>query len=139
MPHLPQLPAVLPSQLLERRPDIAVAERNMATSNAEIGIAQAAYFPTINLSASGSYTGNVLSNLISAPNRIWSLGPQLVGTIFDAGVHKSQTAQAVAVYDQSVANYKQTVLAAFQNVEDDLIAQRLLQEECPEGHYCSSR
>ena len=129
VPHLPQLPAVLPSQLLERRPDIAVAERNMATSNAEIGIAQAAYFPTINLSASGSYTGNVLSNLISAPNRIWSLGPQLVGTIFDAGVHKSQTAQAVAVYDQSVANYKQTVLAAFQNVEDDLIAQRLLQEE----------
>ncbi|MFZ6693219.1 efflux transporter outer membrane subunit [Undibacterium sp. SXout20W] len=129
IPHLPQLPSILPSQLLERRPDIAVAERNMAMTNAEIGIAQAAYFPTITLSASGSFTGNVLSNLISAPNRIWSLGPQLVGSIFDAGVRKSQTAQAVAVYDQSVASYRQTVLTAFQNVEDDLVAQNLLQQE----------
>ena len=129
VPHLPQLPTVLPSQLLERRPDIAVAERNMAVSNAEIGIAQAAYFPSITLAASGGYTGNAISNLISAPNRIWSLGPQLVGTIFDAGVHKSQTAQAVAVYDQSVASYKQTVLTAFQNVEDNLVAQSLLQQE----------
>ena len=129
VPHLPQLPAVLPSALLERRPDIAVAERNMAVANAQIGIAQAAYFPTINLSASGGYTGNAWSNLISAPNRLWSLGPQLAGTIFDAGVHRSQKAQAVAVYDQNVATYKQTVLAAFQNVEDDLIAQRLLAQE----------
>ncbi|MFZ6849628.1 efflux transporter outer membrane subunit [Undibacterium sp. RuRC25W] len=129
VPHLPQLPTVLPSQLLERRPDIAVAERNMAVSNAQIGIAQAAYFPTITLSASGGYTGNAWSNLISTPNRLWSLGPQLVGTLFDAGVRKSQTAQAVAVYDQSVASYKQIVLGAFQNVEDDLIAQRMLEQE----------
>ncbi|MBC3860726.1 efflux transporter outer membrane subunit [Undibacterium jejuense] len=128
-PHLPQLPSVLPSQLLERRPDIAVAERNMAVSNAQIGIAKAAYFPTISLSASGGYNGNAFSDLISAPNRIWSLGPQLVGNIFDAGATKSKTAQAVAVYDQSVASYKQTVLTAFQNVEDGLVAQSLLEQE----------
>ncbi|SCK25835.1 efflux transporter outer membrane subunit [Vogesella sp. LIG4] len=129
MPHLPQIPPGVPSTLLERRPDIAAAERAVAEANAQIGIAQAAAFPTLTLSASGGYKSSSFANWISLPNRIWSLGPQLAMTLFDAGLRKAQTAQAVASYDASVASYRQTVLAAFQSVEDNLAAQALLQQE----------
>ena len=129
LPHLPQLPAGLPSTLLERRPDIAAAERAVAQANAEIGIAKAAYFPTLNLSASGGYKSSSFADWVSLPNRIWSVGPQLALTLFDGGLRRAQTAAAVASYDASVASYRQTVLSAFQAVEDNLSAQALLDEE----------
>ena len=126
---LPDVPASLPSALLERRPDVAAAERRMAAANAQIGVAQAAFFPTLTLSASGGYQNSSLSDLISVPNRFWSLGPALALTLFDAGARSAQKAQAVAAYDQSVATYRQTVLTAFQEVEDNLAALRILAEE----------
>ncbi|MDE2231768.1 MAG: efflux transporter outer membrane subunit [Candidatus Omnitrophica bacterium] len=126
---VPFVPAGLPSQLLERRPDIASAERTVAAANASIGVAEAAYFPTLILSASGSYESSNLADLFSSPNPLWSLGPALAETIFDAGLRRSQTAQAKAVYDEDVANYRQTVLAAFGQVEDNLAALRILQQE----------
>jgi NodT family efflux transporter outer membrane factor (OMF) lipoprotein len=129
LPHLPQLPAGLPSTLLERRPDIAAAERAVAQANAEIGIAKAAFFPTLNLSASGGYKSSSFADWVSLPNRIWSVGPQLALTLFDGGLRRAQTAAAVASYDASVASYRQTVLSAFQAVEDNLSAQALLDEE----------
>ena len=129
LPHLPQLPPGLPSTLLERRPDIAAAERAVAEANAEIGIAKAAYFPTLTLSASAGYKGSSFADWVSLPNRIWSLGPQLALTLFDGGLRRAQTAAAIASYDASVASYRQTVLSAFQAVEDNLSAQSLLQEE----------
>jgi len=129
VPHLPQIPAGLPSTLLERRPDIAVAERNMAQANAQIGVATAAFFPNLTLSASGGYRGASLANWINAPNQIWSVGPQLALSLFDGGLRRAQTDQAIAVYDASVASYRQTVLAALQSVEDNLSAQSLLAQE----------
>jgi len=128
-PHLPQIPAGLPSTLLERRPDIAAAERTMAASNAQIGVAKAAFFPTLTLSASGGYSSNSFANWISLPNRIWSLGPQMALTLFDAGLRKAKSDAAIAVYDASVASYRFTVLAAFQAVEDNLAAQSMLDQE----------
>ncbi|OHX10332.1 RND transporter [Chromobacterium sphagni] len=128
-PRLPQIPAGLPSTLLERRPDIAAAERNAAAANAQIGIAKAAFFPTLTLGASGGYHSPSFADWISLPNRVWSIGPQLALTLFDAGLRKAQTDQAIASYDASVASYRQTVLAAFQGVEDNLSAQSLLQQE----------
>jgi NodT family efflux transporter outer membrane factor (OMF) lipoprotein len=128
-PHLPQIPAGLPSTLLERRPDIAAAERNVAAANAQIGVAQAAFFPTLTLSASGGYRSDSFSDWISLPNRIWSLGPQLALTLFDAGLRKAQSDAAIATYDASVATYRQTVLAAFQAVEDNLAGQAMLDQQ----------
>ena len=128
-PHLPQIPAGLPSTLLERRPDIAAAERTMAAANAQIGVAKAAFFPTLTLSASGGYSSNSFANWISLPNRIWSLGPQLALTVFDAGLRKAQTDAAIAIYDADVASYRFIVLAAFQAVEDNLAAQSMLDQE----------
>jgi NodT family efflux transporter outer membrane factor (OMF) lipoprotein len=128
-PHLPQIPAGLPSTLLERRPDIAAAERNVAAANAQIGVAQAAFFPTLTLSASGGYRSDTFSDWISLPNRIWSLGPQLALTLFDAGLRKAQSDAAIATYDASVATYRQTVLAAFQAVEDNLAGQAMLDQQ----------
>ena len=101
----------------------------MAQANAEIGIAKAAYFPTLNLSASGGYKSSSFADWVSLPNRIWSVGPQLALTLFDGGLRRAQTAAAVASYDASVASYRQTVLSAFQAVEDNLSAQALLDEE----------
>jgi len=111
---VPVLPLGLPSALLERRPDIANAERLVQAANAQIGVAKAAYFPDLTLAASGGYQSNGLANWISLPNRIWSVGPALAETLFDGGARNAATDQAIAAYDASVANYRQTVLAGFQ-------------------------
>jgi len=126
---LPRVPVAVPSTLLERRPDIGAAERRMASANADIGVAQAAYYPTLSLSASGGLTASTLARWLSLPDRIWSVGAGLAGTVFDGGLRSAAKAQAVAAYDQTVANYRQTVLTAFQEVEDNLAATRLLEEE----------
>ncbi|MDT6960685.1 efflux transporter outer membrane subunit [Cupriavidus sp. SZY C1] len=126
---LPRVPVAVPSTLLERRPDIAAAERRMASANADIGVAQAAYYPTLSLSASGGLTASTLARWLSLPDRVWSVGAGLAGTVFDGGLRSAAKAQAVAAYDQTVANYRQTVLEAFQEVEDNLAAARLLDEE----------
>ena len=126
---LPAFPVGMPSTLLERRPDIAAAERRAAAANAQIGVAKAAYFPTLSLSGSGGFSSPTLANWISAPNRAWSLGPSLAATIFDFGKRGALTDQAIASYDQTVATYRQTVLAAFQDVEDNVAALRILELE----------
>ena len=127
--NLPTIPLGIPAQLLERRPDIASAERQMEAANARIGVAQAAFFPVPVLSAGAGYQGSSLSNLLNANNFVWSLGPSLAQSIFDGGTRLAATRQAMAAYEQSVATYRQTVLTAFQNVEDNLIAISLLNEE----------
>jgi NodT family efflux transporter outer membrane factor (OMF) lipoprotein len=126
---VPAVPIGFPSELLERRPDIAAAERTVAAANALIGAAEAAYYPTLTLSASASYGSSDLSRIFSSPNPLWSLGPALAETIFDAGLRQAQSAQAKAVYDEDVAFYRQTVLTAFQQVEDNLAALRILEQE----------
>ncbi len=126
---MPAFPVGLPSTLLERRPDIAAAERRAAAANAQIGVAKAAYFPTLSLSGSGGFSSPTLANWISAPNRAWSLGPSLAATIFDFGKRGALTDQAIASYDQTVATYRQTVLEAFQDVEDNVAALRILEQE----------
>jgi NodT family efflux transporter outer membrane factor (OMF) lipoprotein len=125
----PLLPTDLPSQLLERRPDIAAAERRVQEANAQIGVARAAYFPLITLSGSGGFESAVITSLIQGPSGFWSLGGAAVETIFDAGRRRGVTQQALAAYDQNVATYRQTVLSAFQDVEDNLAALRILQDE----------
>jgi len=126
---VPSIPLGLPSEILERRPDIAAAERTVAAANALIGVAESAYFPTLTLSASGSYGSSDLSRIFSSPNPLWSVGPALAETIFDAGLRQAQTSQAKATYDADVAFYRQTVLTAFQQVEDNLAALRILEQE----------
>jgi NodT family efflux transporter outer membrane factor (OMF) lipoprotein len=126
---VPTVPAGVPSTLLERRPDIAQAERKVAAANAEIGVAVSAFFPSLTLGASDAYVGNSVSHLITAPNRIWSFGPQLALSVFDAGLRRSQVAQARAAYEASVANYRQTALAAFEQVEDQIATLRILQDQ----------
>ncbi len=125
----PAIPVALPSALLERRPDIAAAERRTTSANAQIGVAQAAFFPSLSLSATGGYQSSVIGSLLSLPSRYWSLGPALAQSIFDAGLRSAQKAQAVATYDETVANYRSTVLGAFQDVEDNLAALELLAQE----------
>jgi NodT family efflux transporter outer membrane factor (OMF) lipoprotein len=124
--NVPVVPTGLPSELLERRPDIAGAERQMAAESAQIGVAIAAYYPTISLSASDGYSGLNLAHLISSPNNVWSLGLSAAQTLFDGGLRSAQVEQARATYDQYVATYRQTVLAAFQQVEDELATLRIL-------------
>jgi NodT family efflux transporter outer membrane factor (OMF) lipoprotein len=125
----PVVPAGMPSELLERRPDIAAAERRMASANAQIGVAKAAYYPSLTLSGSVGYQSSVFSDLLSAPNRFWSVGPALAQTLFDAGNRRAVTDQAIAAYDANVAVYRQTVLTGFKEVEDNLAALRILEEE----------
>ncbi|MGF6480847.1 efflux transporter outer membrane subunit [Paraburkholderia sp. JPY419] len=125
----PAVPAQMPSALLERRPDIASAERKAAAANEQIGVAIAAFFPSLTLSATGGFENSVFSQLLTLPSRFWTLGPQLAGTIFDAGLRKAQTEAARATYDADVATYRQTVLAAFQDVEDNLASLRILEQE----------
>lgn len=122
-------PLQIPTVLLERRPDIAQAERLMAQANAQIGVAVAALFPTLSLSATYGYTTSIFEKLLAPESRIWSLAASLSNTIFDAGLRYGQILAARAAYDQSVATYRQTVLAAFQDVEDNLVALRQLQKE----------
>jgi len=122
----PATPPGLPSELLERRPDIAAAERAVAAANEQIGIASAAFFPTVLLNATGGFQGLSLAQWLTWPSRIWSVGPSLAQTIFDAGLRRATVQQVRASYDQTVANYRQTVLTAFQQVEDNLAALRVL-------------
>jgi NodT family efflux transporter outer membrane factor (OMF) lipoprotein len=125
----PEVPAGLPSTLLQRRPDIAAAERRMAASNAQIGVAVAAFYPSLTLSASGGYQSSSFSDWFSLPNRVWSLGPQFAAPLFDGGARSAAQRQYEAAYDAVVANYRQTVLSAFQEVEDNLVALRMLAQE----------
>jgi NodT family efflux transporter outer membrane factor (OMF) lipoprotein len=125
----PPIPAGLPSELLERRPDIAAAERLMASANAQIGVAKAAYYPTINLGATGGFESGVITTLISGPSILWSAGGSAALPLFDAGRRRATEDQAIAAYDQAVANYREAVLTGFQQVEDNVAALRILEHE----------
>ena len=128
-PQPPVIPVALPSELLERRPDVAAAERLAASANALIGVAKAAYYPRLTFSASFGVESSVLASLLSWSSRFWSLGPQLTQTIFDAGARHGLTQEAEANFDSAVAVYRQDVLSAFQDVEDNLAALRILADE----------
>jgi NodT family efflux transporter outer membrane factor (OMF) lipoprotein len=125
----PSIPVAIPSRLVERRPDVAAAERRVAAANAQIGVAQAAFFPALTLTASGGVQSSTLATLLTLPSRFWAVGPSLVETVFDGGRRRSLKEQAVASYDGSVAAYRQNTLTAFQDVEDNLVALRVLAEE----------
>jgi NodT family efflux transporter outer membrane factor (OMF) lipoprotein len=125
----PPIPVGLPSELLERRPDIAAAERQMASANAQIGVAKAAYYPNISLGATGGFESSAITTLLSGPSIFWSAGPSAIFTVFDVGRRRAASDQAVAAYDQAVANYRQTVLTGFQQVEDNVAALRILEHE----------
>jgi NodT family efflux transporter outer membrane factor (OMF) lipoprotein len=131
---LPTVPVGLPSELIERRPDVAAAERQVAAANAGIGIARAAYFPNLTISGDAGFESTSLGHLLDWPNRFWSIGPTLVQPLFDGGLRRSENAQARAQYDVTVANYRQTVLAAFQAVEDNLSSLRILCTEVNQLH-----
>ena len=126
---VPVAPGVLPSTLLERRPDVAAAERAMEAQNALIGVQVAAYFPDISLSALYGYSGNPIGSLIQTANRVWSLGAAGTETLFEGGLRNADVAVARAAYDAQVAVYRQTVLTAFQQVEDELVALRVLEQQ----------
>ncbi|MDR0770055.1 MAG: efflux transporter outer membrane subunit [Burkholderiales bacterium] len=126
---LPEIPVAVASEWLERRPDIATAERRVAAANAGIGVAQAAFYPSLTLSASGGYQANHWSDWFDVPGRVWSLGAGLAQLIFDGGRRSALKDSAVAAYDATVADYKQTVLVAFQEVENQLTALRVLDDE----------
>ncbi|MEB3752860.1 efflux transporter outer membrane subunit [Acinetobacter sp. MD2(2019)] len=126
---IPNIPLTLPSRLLERRADIASAERNLAAANEAIGIAVAGYFPDISLSSAGGYSGNRFANLISAQNLVWSLGASATQSIFDFGANKAKVKQSQAAYNAAVARYKQTILEAMQGIEDDLAKANSLAKE----------
>jgi len=125
----PPIPVGLPSDLLERRPDIAGAERLMASANAQIGVAKAAYYPLVNLAAVGGFESGSVTTLLSGPSILWSAGPSALFTVFDVGRRRAASDQAIAAYDQAVANYRQTVLTGFQQVEDNVAALRILEHE----------
>ncbi len=125
----PSIPLQLPSELLERRPDIAAAERRMAAANAQIGVARTAYYPTTSLGASGGFESGVITTLLSGPSALWSVGVSAIAPIFDAGRRHANVDQATAAYDETVANYRETVLTGFQQVEDNQAALRILEKE----------
>jgi NodT family efflux transporter outer membrane factor (OMF) lipoprotein len=128
----PAIPVGLPSELLERRPDVAAAERRVAAANAQIGVAVAAYYPTVTLSASAGFESGSIAKWLMWPSRFFSVGPAVTETVFDGGLRGAQTASARAAYDGSVAVYRETVLGAFQDVEDNLAALRILETEARE-------
>lgn len=123
------IPVGVPSQLLERRPDIAAAERRAAEANEQIGIARAAFFPQLLLTATGGFEGSTPVNWLSWPSRLWAVGPSVAQTIFDAGRRRAVSESAAASYDESIANYRQSVLEAFQQVEDNLSTLRVLEQQ----------
>jgi len=125
----PPVPVGIPSELLERRPDITAAERQMAAANEQIGIAQSAYFPTVTLNATGGFASSSLASLLTWPSRFWAVAPSLAATLFDAGKRHAQVDLQRAAFDGSVALYRQTVLTSFQQVEDQLAALRILAQE----------
>jgi len=125
----PVIPVGLPSELLQRRPDIAAAERRVAAANDQIGIAESAFFPNLLLSATGGVESSSLTNWLTAPARMWAIGPALAGALFDGGRRRAMSEKAQAQYDASVADYRQTVLTEFQEVEDNLASLRILQQE----------
>jgi NodT family efflux transporter outer membrane factor (OMF) lipoprotein len=128
----PAIPVGLPSELLERRPDVAAAARRVAAANAQIGVAVAAYYPTVTLSASAGFESGSIAKWLMWPSRFFSVGPAVTETVFDGGLRGAQTASARAAYDGSVAVYRETVLGAFQDVEDNLAALRILETEARE-------
>jgi NodT family efflux transporter outer membrane factor (OMF) lipoprotein len=128
----PTIPVGLPSELLERRPDIAAAERRVAEANEQIGIAKAAYFPTVMLGASAGFEGSSISNWLNWPSLLWSVGASLTQTLFDGGRRRATSEAALANYDALVATYRQTTLTAFQQVEDNLVVLRVLVQEAAE-------
>jgi NodT family efflux transporter outer membrane factor (OMF) lipoprotein len=129
LPAVPAVPALLPATLLERRPDIAAAERRVAAAFAQEGVARSAFFPSLTLSANAAYRGDSLANLVSAPNLFWSVGPALAATLFDGGARRAAQDQATAASAQTVAAYRQTVLQALQEVEDNLVLSQRLADE----------
>jgi NodT family efflux transporter outer membrane factor (OMF) lipoprotein len=126
---VPTVPAGVPSTLLERRPDVAEAERRVAAANAQIGVAKSAWFPSLTLTGSDQYQGSAFSRLIDASTHVWSIGPQLAETLIDGGLRRAQVAQARAAYEVTVDNYRQTVLAGFQQVEDQILTLRVLEKQ----------
>jgi NodT family efflux transporter outer membrane factor (OMF) lipoprotein len=131
---LPVIPVGVPSQLLERRPDIASSERQVAAANAQIGIAKAAFYPDLVIAAQGGLQAGSIVNWFTWPSRFWSVGPQLAQTIFDAGQRRSQVNISQAAYDATIASYRQTSLTAFQEVEDNLSTLRILEQEAAMQH-----
>ena len=125
----PQIPLGLPSTLIERRPDVAATERAIAAANEQIGISKAAFFPTLTLGGTGGFVSTSLATLFTVPSLFWSVGPQLAATLFDGGLRKGQLRLSTDAYDASVATYRQTVLTAFQQVEDQLSSLRILEQE----------
>ena len=126
---LPAIPLSVPSELLERRPDIAAAERRVAAANAQVGVAKAAFFPALTLSATAGFQSSSFAQWLTVPSRFWAVGPAIAQSIFDAGLRRALTDQAIAVYDANVAAYRQTVLSGFQEVEDNLAALHTLEQE----------
>jgi NodT family efflux transporter outer membrane factor (OMF) lipoprotein len=126
---VPTVPAGVPSTLLERRPDVAEAERHMAAANAQIGVAKAGYFPDLTLTGSDQYSSSTFSHLIQNSNRIWAVGPALAETLFDGGLVRAQVRGARAAYEGTVDTYRQTVLVSFQQVEDEIVTLRVLEKE----------
>lgn len=125
----PEIPVGVPSELLERRPDVAAAERRVAASNADVGSAVSAFFPDLMLSATGGFDAYSIGNLLTLPSRFWVVGPQIIGTLFDGGLRHQRVVQAKASYQGSVAAYRQVVLTSFQEVEDNMAALRVLASE----------
>jgi NodT family efflux transporter outer membrane factor (OMF) lipoprotein len=135
---MPDIPGVMPAALLERRPDIAADERRMASANEQIGIAQAAFYPTLSLSAIAGFQGTSALNWFTWPSRFWAVGPGMSETLFDAGRRRATKNITIANYDATVADYRQTALTAFQQVEDNLAALRILEKEARQQHEATA-
>jgi len=134
----PGIPAGLPSQLLERRPDIAAAERRTAEANEQVGIARAAFFPTLSLSGEAGFESTSLTSLFSPASIVYAVGPALSETFFDAGRRRGVSEQAIAGFDQAAANYRQAVLTSYQQVEDNLVALRVLSDEATQQRQATA-